>query len=148
MSPRRFVVSVLVASALGIPALGPVSLTPAGTPAFAQGVPGASSRSTVEAFLAALNRDDEAAARALLAPNAGFAYSIDGPVSTPARFDAWLRSDIFGPRARFRVDSVTSATPARVDMLITWGRGAPTQPVRYVFDMADGRITGWRVMHR
>ena len=108
----------------------------------------ADSKATVDAFVAAVNKSDQAAVKALLAPNAGYAYSLDGALTTGDRFEAWLQSDIFGPSARVRIDQVLSATPARVDTHVTWGRGSPTTEARYVFDVADGKITGWRMMRR
>jgi SnoaL-like domain len=98
----------------------------------------------VNSFVEAINNQDRAAARALLAPDAGYAYG-DGALRTGQSFDNWLESDLYGPNARIVIESATQ-NGNQVNMLGRWGRnGNTTNRADYRFVVRDGLIQSWRL---
>jgi len=102
---------------------------------------------TVRAFAQALQQGKSAEAVAMISPEAGYAYSLDGALTTGDRFKGWLQSDIVGPGSTFVIEAET-VTGTTVDTLVMWGRGTPSTPARYVFEVKDGLITSWRMTRR
>jgi limonene-1,2-epoxide hydrolase len=103
---------------------------------------------TVRSLSDALQAGQSAEALALIdTDQGGYAYSLDGPLTTGENFRAWLQSDIVGPGSKFEVESQT-VSGNTVDALVVWGRGAPTTPARYVFEVRDGKIVSWRMTNR
>ena len=88
---------------------------------------------------------DAAVVEAAFTADAGYAYSLDGDLTRGDCFDAWVTSDITGPRSLFSIESAT-VTGDTVDALVLWGRaGNATTPARYVFTVIDGKIDSWRM---
>jgi hypothetical protein len=103
---------------------------------------------TVRSLSEALQAGQPSQALALIdIERGGFAYSLDGALTTGDRFRSWLQSDIVGPGSRFRIESQT-VTGERVDTLVVWGRGEMNRPARYVFDVRDGKVIAWRMTNR
>lgn len=107
-----------------------------------------SPQDAVDALVAAMAAGDAAAVMAAFTQDAGYAYSLDGALTRGDGFDAWVASDITGPRSQFAIESAT-VEGDRVDALVLWGRGgAMTSPARYVFTVVDGKVDSWRMAGR
>lgn len=103
---------------------------------------------TVRAFSEALQAGKSAEALAMVdQAKGGYAYSLDGALNTGDAFAAWLQSDIVGPGSKFIIEKET-VTGETVDTEVLWGRGTPSTPARYVFEVKDGKIVSWRMTNR
>ena len=98
----------------------------------------------VAKLMAAMGAGDAAAVEAAFTDDAGYAYSLEGDLTRGEGFDAWVASDITGPKAQFVIESATE-TDTTLDALVLWGRGGSmTSPARYVFAVKEGKIDSWR----
>lgn len=112
-------------------------------PAFAKGP-----QDAVDALIAAMAARDATVVETAFTEDAGYAYSLDGDLTRGDGFDAWVTSDITGPKSQFSIESAT-VTGATVDALVLWRRGGnATTPARYVFTVVDGKIDSWRMTGR
>jgi SnoaL-like domain len=100
----------------------------------------------VQGFVNAINANDRAAGLALVADQAGYAYSLTGTLNTGNSFRSWLESDLFGPRAVIQIQQV-SQTGNVVRVQGRWGRnGNATNAADYHFTVENGLITSWRLV--
>ena len=100
----------------------------------------------VQSFINAINANDRSAVAPLIATNAGYAYSLTGALNTGERFQSWLESDLFAPRAVIQMETVTqNGNVVRIQG--RWGRnGNATNRADYYFTVENGLITAWRLV--
>jgi hypothetical protein len=100
----------------------------------------------VQNFVNAINAGNRSAAIALTNAETGYAYSMNGTLSTGQSFLNWLESDLFAPNARIVIESATQ-NGNTVNIVGRWGRnGNATNRANYFFTVQNGIITAWRLV--
>jgi hypothetical protein len=101
----------------------------------------------VQNLSAALLARDEPGIRSLFDASAGYAYALEGPLSTGESFERWLSNDIIATGRVFVVDTLM-VDGQRALVEATYGIGTPSSFRRYLFEVnAAGLIVAWRIEH-